>query len=227
MAGPGDSITEQLVTPAQKERRTIKRLMFTMAYRCGLRRTEVLMLDRVDLLLEHPAEILIRPSSSHTLKTPSATRKIPVYALLKPEELADLKEWLAYRGTQEAAGHFSRHLFASKATNQSHIPEDKLLEELHALMREITGDISIRFHHLRHSFASHINTALMASHMGKPNPIYALLPHSELEMAQCVSMRESLYRNNNMTRVIFGRWLLCWAILAQMSVWSITFTPLI
>lgn len=200
MAGASDSIAEQLVTPAQKERRTIKRLMFTMAYRCGLRRSEVLMLDLADLLLEHPAEILIRPTSSRTLKTPSATRKIPVYALLKPQELADLKEWLAYRKAQEAISHFSRHLFASKASNQSHIPEDKLLEELHALMREVTGDNSIRFHHLRHSFASHMNTSLMASHMGKPNPMYALLPHSDLEMAQCVSMRESLYRNKNMTR---------------------------
>ncbi len=198
--GSSNSLAEQLVTPAQKERRTIKCLMFTLAYRCGLRRSEVLMLDLADLLLEHPAEILIRPTSSRTLKTPSATRKIPVYAFLKPEELTDVKEWLAYRKTQEAAGQFSRHLFASKATNQSHIPEDKLLEELHALMREVTGDISIRFHHLRHSFASHMNTTLMASHMGKPNPLYALLPKSETEMAQCVAMRERLYRNKNMTR---------------------------
>ena len=126
--GSSKSLAEQLVTTAQKERRTIKCLMFTLAYRCGLRRSEVLMLDLADLLLEHPAEILIRPTSSRTLKTPSATRKIPVYAFLKPEELTDVKEWLAYRKTQEAAGQFSRHLFASKATNQSHIPEDKLLE---------------------------------------------------------------------------------------------------
>ena len=200
MPGPGNSIAEQLVTPAQKERRTIQRLMFTIAYRCGLRRSEVLMLDLADLLLEHPAEILIRPTSSRTLKTPSATRKIPVFALLNSVELEDLKEWLAYRKAQEATGHFSRHLFACKATNQSHIPEDKLLEELHALMREVTGDASIRFHHLRHSFASRINTALMASHMGKPNPMYPLLPHSELELAQCALMRERLYRNKNMTR---------------------------
>jgi len=198
--GPVDLMAEQLVTPAQNERRTIKRLMFTIAYRCGLRRSEVLMLDRVDLLLEHPAEILIRPTSSRTLKTPSATRKIPVYALLTPEELIDLKEWLAHRKTQEAKGPFSGHIFASKASNQSHIPEDKLLEELHALMREVTKDGAIRFHHLRHSFASHMNTTLMSSHMGQPNPMYALLPHSESEVARCVAMRERLYRNANMTR---------------------------
>ena len=198
--GPSDSIAEQLVTPAQSERRTIKRLMLTIAYRCGLRRSEVLMLDRVDLLLEHPAEILIRPTSSRTLKTPSATRKLPVHALLSSDELTDLKVWLASRKRQEEKGRFSRHLFASKATNQGAIPEDKLLEELHALMREITGDVTIRFHHLRHSFACHMNTTLMSSHMCKPNPIYALLPQSEEAMAQCVAMRENLYRNSNMTR---------------------------
>lgn len=59
------------------------------------------MLELVDALLGGPAELLIRPTPSRALKTPSATRNMPLHALLLEEELQELKAWVNQRNAQE------------------------------------------------------------------------------------------------------------------------------
>ena len=62
-------------------------IILTLSYRCGLRRMEVLKLELLDLLIESPAELLVRPTEARRLKTKSSTRKIPLHALLEDDEL--------------------------------------------------------------------------------------------------------------------------------------------
>ena len=190
----------QLVNEASRVRRTIGRLILMLSFRCGLRRSEVLLLDLIDVFLEDPAEMLIRPTAARTLKTINATRKIPLYAQIKPEELAELRAWLSRRLAEEGKSAFSRHLFANLPANQKMIPEDLFFSELHDAMRRVTKDPGIRFHHLRHSCASLTNLALMASQIKRSEQLNVTIPGSASELALGGELRQKLYRNTNMTR---------------------------
>jgi len=200
VAKNANELSEQLLTSGQKELRTISKLVLTLSYRCGLRRSEVLMLELVDALLGNPAELLIRPTASRTLKTPSATRKIPLHALLLDEELQELKAWVNQRNAQELKQPFSRHIFAIPSEQKPFLQEDKLFRHLHEVMRSVTGDSTLRFHHLRHTFASQINLVLMLSQIRDPQQINVRIPGLDLEIKQCQDIRQSLFRNQRMTR---------------------------
>ncbi len=129
-------------------------LILTLAYRCGLRRMEVLKIELVDVLLHLFPELLVRPNEYRRLKTKSSTRKMPLFALLNVEEIDRLKLWVQKRLEEEKISPFSNFLFALPKRNHKFIPQEGLFKLLHHVMREVTGDSSLRFHHLRHSFAS-------------------------------------------------------------------------
>jgi integrase len=76
---------------AHGELKLVGWLVVTLAYRCGLRRMEVLKLELADVCIKPPAELLVRPTEARRLKTKNSTRKIPLYALLESEELERLK----------------------------------------------------------------------------------------------------------------------------------------
>jgi len=158
------------------------------------------MPELVDALLGNPAELLIRPAASRTLKTSSATRKIPLHALLLDEELQELKAWVNQRNAQELKQPFSRHIFAIPSEQKPFLQEDKLFRHLHEVMRSVAGDSTLRFHHLRHTFASRINLVLMLSQMRDPQQINVRIPGVDLEIKQCQDIRQSLFRNQWMTR---------------------------
>lgn len=198
-ANDGD-LAEDLLDIEEKQLRTISKLVLTLSYRCGLRRNEVLMLELKDSLMGDPAELLIRPTASRTLKTPSATRKIPLYALLLDEELQELKEWVAQRKAQELEQGFSPHIFAIPSAKKLFLQEDRLFRYLHKVMREVTGDKTLRFHHLRHTFASQINLRLMLSHVSDPKQLNVRIPGLDLDIKRAQDLRVSLYRNQKMTR---------------------------
>ncbi len=198
-ANDGD-LAEDLLDIEEKQLRTISKLVLTLSYRCGLRRNEVLMLEINDALMGDPAELLIRPTSSRTLKTPSATRKIPLYALLLDEELQELKQWVAQRKADENKQKFSPHLFAIPSAKKLFLQEDRLFRYLHKVMREVTGDKTLRFHHLRHTFASQINLLLMLSQVSDAKQLNVQIPGLDLDIKRAQDLRESLFRNQKMTR---------------------------
>ena len=137
-------------------------LILTLAYRCGLRRMEVLKIELVDVLLHLFPELLVRPNEYRRLKTKSSTRKMPLFALLNAEEIDRLKQWCHKRLEEEKISPYSSFLFALPKRNHKFIPQESLFKLLHQVMREITGDASLRFHHLRHSFASRMFVLLAA-----------------------------------------------------------------
>ena len=138
-------------------------LVLTLAYRCGLRRMEVLQLEMNDLLLKGHAELLVRPTEARRLKTKNATRKIPLHVLLDETEINTLKTWHEQRIKEIHEPGYERFLFAIPELTFSFVPQDTLFPLLHKVMREVTGDPSLRFHHLRHSFASWCFLTLMQS----------------------------------------------------------------
>jgi integrase len=174
--------------------------ILTISYRCGLRRMEVLKLELSDLLLFGLPELLVRPTEARTLKTKSSTRKIPFYALLTSDELDRLSQWQKRRVAEEKESPFSEFLFSVPARRFTFLPQDSLFKMLHQVMREVTGDPTLRFHHLRHSFASRTALLLAASSGKWADRIQQVLPGHAEALASADAFRLSLFKNNRMTR---------------------------
>lgn len=175
-------------------------LILTLAYRCGLRRMEALKLDLEDAMIETPAELLVRPTEGRRLKTKSSTRKIPLHALLDPEELARLAAWVRRRRQEEAVSRYSRFLFAAPRSGFVFVPQDTLFPLLHRVMREVTGDPGLRFHHLRHSFATLRCLSLLSRSIPDERRFLRGYPFFSHNINERVSLRESLFGNAGMTR---------------------------
>jgi integrase len=175
-------------------------LILTLAYRCGLRRMEVLKLELSDVLIRGRPELLVRPTEARTLKTKSSTRKLPLLALLGHDELHRLKTWFELRQVEERASRFSGFLFALPQRNFTFVPQDTLFRLLHKIMREVTGDPSLRFHHLRHSFASRNFIVLATNNSKQGERILATLPGYDTPLASAETFRQSLYGHSRLTR---------------------------
>lgn len=132
----------------------IARLVLILGFRCGLRPSEARLLAIADVCPHPPAELLIRESALRTLKTPNATRKIPLAALLEPAELAELLRWTARRQASECAVPYSPYLFSLPERDFQVVPEETLLPIIHRALRKATGDPSAHYYNLRHAFAT-------------------------------------------------------------------------
>lgn len=190
--------------PAQEKLAKASKLIFMLAFKCGLRRMEVLKLKSADFCEHHPAELLIRPSEARRLKTKSSTRKMPLYALLSEQELAELKEWKVARRaeitTTLPVQEHEQFLFGIPELEFDFIPQDTLFKIIHEAMREVTGDRLLRFHHLRHSFASWTFLRLMLSDLPNIPRLFPDLPATTNFLNMSKEFRNTLYGRADMTR---------------------------
>ena len=187
--------------PAEKALRQAAKLILMLGFRCGLRRMEVLKLQLTDLNEQNPAELLVRPWEQRRLKTPNATRKMPLHALLRGEELRELEEWKRRRQEESKdALHPSPFLFSVPGLNYLFVPEGMVFPMIHDALRSATGDRTLHFHHLRHSFASWLVFALMQP----PNAPYPQWiekwPGMREWIARSQQLHQSLYGNPFPTR---------------------------
>lgn len=175
-------------------------LVLTLSYRCGLRRMEVLKLDLADLLLEDGLELLVRPTQSRGLKSISSTRKLPLHALLETQELDRLRRWASKRWAEEQDSAYSHFLFSLPKCDFRFVPQDTLFPILHKVMRTVTGDTSLRFHHLRHSFASRMTVMLAISAGLDAARVLATLPGYASSEYDFLHARERLFGSLRLTR---------------------------
>ncbi|MCD8520926.1 MAG: tyrosine-type recombinase/integrase [Saccharospirillaceae bacterium] len=178
----------------------ISQLILTLGYRCGLRRMEALKLRLIDLSGTYDPEMLLRPFKDRRLKTASSRRKIPLKALLNSAELEQLLSWRNRRLAQEADAPFSDYLFAIPEKRFTSISEDLVFPILHSALRAATGDKSVRYHHLRHSFGSLTLLKLMASDHGVPDGFFNSLPLQYDELIHASEFRKELLRIEGPTR---------------------------
>jgi integrase len=137
----------------------------TFGFRCGLRQSEALKLTIGSLQWSSRPELLIQlhrdgGTTSFKPKSRSGTRRVPLYTLLTDSELKELYRWLQQRMRED---HFSltTTLFTcSPHSSQPYDPE-KVIEPIHTALRQLTGDQTLRFHHLRHSFVTWLAVRLL------------------------------------------------------------------
>ena len=74
--------------PAQSRMAKASLLAALLGFRCGLRRNEVRYLRIRDFHWGRKPELVLRATTSRSLKSPCATRRLPLHTLLLPDELA-------------------------------------------------------------------------------------------------------------------------------------------
>jgi hypothetical protein len=80
------------------------------------------------------------------------------------------------------------------------VPQDTLFRRLHPIMRDVTGDATLRFHHLRHSFASWCFLRLMASDLHGGMSMFRQEEATRQALEHSLSLRQALYGNTRLTR---------------------------
>lgn len=175
-------------------------IVLILGYRCGLRISEVRHLQLVDLqypgmlkilsseqsehLGRYAATLLIRGDQFNKLKSSSSRRQLPLNILMSSEERVELLNYHQAQRVKVGKRKVPGKFIFSEDNGKTPMDFTELQRSLHEQMRQLTGDPDLRFHHLRHSFASH---ALQASH-GLTEPLQ-LPEHWQDHMLQGTSRK--------------------------------------
>ncbi len=179
-----------LASISDKRQARICSLVLTLGYRCGLRRREVrhLRLEDLDGLMEPGFKwpgLRIMNQRGMTQKSQSAVRYLPMWLLLKDDELRELRSWVSFRQTELGGGPLKGLLFPQDGHPTSPVDNRDCFQLVTKAMRVASGDINLRFHHNRHSFATFMSLRLLETYPGehlcdqwvKDESGEALLPH--------------------------------------------------
>lgn len=178
----------------------IAAMVFMLHFRCGLRRLEALKIMIDDFKEHDPAVLLVRPNDHRRLKTKNSVRKIPLYALLNKKELEYLRWWKTRRLEEERRNSRSPFLFGIPSRGYGFVPQEVLYPVIHHVLREETGDSTLRTHHLRHSFACWTLLKLALSDFKTSPVLFPHLPETEKFLRDAGELRRRLYENDYPTR---------------------------
>lgn len=129
---------------------TCFKIIFILGYRCGLRRNEALKLRMVDISGRSEIHLHIVDHEFRALKTKNSERKIILNWFLSDNEMSLIRNWLHKKDSE----NYSDFLFSIPDLQYTSLHEDVVFHNLHKIMRSVSGDPNMRFHHLRHSFAT-------------------------------------------------------------------------
>jgi len=126
-----------------------------LAFRSGLRVSEIYGLMIGDIQGNNLVELLIQPNHYRQLKSTSSERRAPLYNELPEDELDFVIKWQQYRKV-ELGSQLTCPLFTRFQLEEVPCPRDKILKVLAPSIKQSSGDISMTCHCLRHSFASNM-----------------------------------------------------------------------
>ena len=171
---------------------TVVKLIFTLAFRCGLRRLEVLKLLIDDFHDSKCPTLLIRNNFARRLKTENALRNLPLNALLEPDELNTLRKFYLKRRMEKSdPSHF---LFSIPGLSYEIVPEQRFFDIIRDTMRQVTGDATLTLYNLRHSFASWTTLRLVIADQGLKEDVFPHLPETTRYLQHSTDFQVSLFR---------------------------------
>ena len=180
------------------ECRSIARILVILGFRCGLRRLEALFRLVEDMRTGADTILTIRPFGNIRLKSRNARRRIPLRILLTQAELQEVLAWREQRRIACADGT-SRFLFGGTSRDYEVVPQS-IFREINRILQRVTGDESMHFHQLRHSFASWTWLRLMLADM---DHLPDLFPHLALTtewLRQAPEFRMQIEKHDCATR---------------------------
>lgn len=154
------AIITQILDSVDILEREMFALMFILVYRTGMRKKELLGLRYIDIegLDVSTPSVVVRNNSYRSLKNASSNRRIFIFALLKPNELAFLVRYVqSNMGTNP--NNFIFTLSSAQSPVEDHVP----LQLLRRILQDISGNegtISYTFHAFRHTAVSNLSLVL-------------------------------------------------------------------
>ena len=202
--GAPGNVRATLVTPTELElalRRVrgdssfidMATLVISLVYYCGLRPDDAIHLRLCDIHGYAAPEILIRPHVDYDPKTLSAVRRVPAKALLPFALTRRLVAWVRRR-VAEAGDESSVDLvFASPEAPRRPLTAGILYDQITQALREVTGDDSVTFYSLRHSFGTITLFRLLAADNPRLLPSqYALFREDCFSPEACRTLKVAL-----------------------------------
>lgn len=180
--------------------RKVQLLTAIIAFRCGLRRMEVLKLRLTDLLGNTEPELLVRNNHYGYVKSNESIRRIPLHCLLEDNELAMLLEWRKKRELEDGARDLNSLLFCREGQPKERLEAHLVIVPVMQAIHQVTGDTSLVFHHLRHSFATWLLLRLLPSVPDAARKKYSFLRHRIFEPDKCAMLRSVLLPNHQLGR---------------------------
>jgi integrase len=127
-------------------------MLADLGYFAGLRRSEAIGLTVGDILGSTQVWLKVRPNELRGLKTRSGRRDLPLYLLMPPAVLERFLAWVRRRLGEEKS--FDAPLFPAFVIRGRANDKDSRLHRIVEALRRVADDETLRFHHLRHSFAN-------------------------------------------------------------------------
>jgi len=197
-----DRVKKGLVPKLDKASR-VQKMQFLIAilgFRCGLRRSEARKLRLRDFQGYTEPELLIRNNRYGYVKSNESIRRVPLASLLEPDELALLRDWRRYRYLEDNGDIDNSLLFCEESEPTTLVNEKDVFSPIEQVLREVTGDPSLRFHHLRHSFASWLTLRLLRDFGLNERKLHSFLDHHLFSAQSCHDLRASLLGNHRLGR---------------------------
>ncbi|WP_025645148.1 MULTISPECIES: tyrosine-type recombinase/integrase [unclassified Psychrobacter] len=153
-------------------------LLFILVYRTGMRKKELLGLKYNDIegLKTAVPSVVIRPNSYRPTKTQSSIRRVPLFALLKPNELNFFINFV-----QSNIGDNSNKFIFTLSSDQRPIDDHVPLQLLKRVLKDISVDDNVAehtFHGFRHTAVSNLSLALV----GHSDLVEALTDYDESDV---------------------------------------------
>ena len=137
-------------------------LLFILVYRTGMRKKELLGLkfnDIEGLKFARPS-LVIRPNSFRSIKTQSSVRRVPIFALLKPDELHFFMSFV-----QSNIGDNTNKFIFTLSSDQRPIDDHVPLDLLKQVLKDISIDKNVATHTIhgfRHTAVSNLSLVLLS-----------------------------------------------------------------
>lgn len=175
-------------------------IVFILGFELGLRRGECLRLRLCDIqFCDRDSMILVRNNRFGQAKSLSSVRKLPIGILLRPTSFNLIACWHKRR-SMEVGDPASESLFLCESDNRSTPALNDLYGPIRQALHQVTGDATLRYHHLRHSFSNW--TLLRLIRHTLPEARAPFLDHQVFTQQSCDSLREGLLRNGTPGRGI-------------------------
>ncbi|MDF1761835.1 MAG: site-specific integrase [Oleibacter sp.] len=150
-----DELSKNMVSEISLERRNFVKnmlLLLIIGYRLGLRRGEIENLLVSDFHLTRFMVVIVQPHQNHQLKTAYSPRQVAISGRFSDDELNFMKNYIRTRLNNTDISN--KKLLASDDDRAESTYCDNLFVVLSRMLQAVTNDSKMRFHSLRHSFAS-------------------------------------------------------------------------
>lgn len=166
-------------SPRKLNRRRLARIAGMIAYRLGLRKTEIANLSIQDFWDGPYPILMVRPSQWGRLKSVESVRPLPLLAFLDADELDELRAFVAER---KSIG-IPTDALLTDLENGRPLSGATLINPFIEELRRLSGDSSLTAHSLRHGF---VNLTLLRCHIAE-----GLTFPSEIDSLQCDRYKRS------------------------------------